>query len=282
MNYSVSGRHALVTGGAKGVGAATARRLLQAGARVSLIDLDAPVLETEAARLRSETGIGPDVLRTAVCDIADASALERTLQGLVSAAGPVEILVNNAGILVPGDYHEQPMEKWDGLMDVNVRALMRLTHLVLPGMYERDDGVIVNISSAAGTIGVAGLTAYSTSKWAVYGFSEALRNEAWVGGKSGVHIASVHPSFISQGLFAGAKIPGLGGLLVPLVKDHDVIARAVVEKAIRRRRTVIMRPRSVRLTLFLRGILPDPLFQRLSRSLGTNQSMRTWHGRDQS
>lgn len=243
------------------------------------MDLDAQGLEAEAARLRSETGIGADVLRTAVCDIADASALEQTLQGIVSTAGPVEILVNNAGILIPGYFHEQAMEKWDSLMDVNVRALMRLTHLVLPGMYERNDGVIVNISSAAGTIGVAGLTAYSTSKWAVYGFSEALRNEAWVGGKTGVHVASVHPSFISQGLFAGAKIPGLGGVLVPLVKSHDVIARAVVEKAIRRRRTVIMRPRSVRLTLLFRGIFPDPLFQRFSRSLGTNQSMQTWHGR---
>jgi all-trans-retinol dehydrogenase (NAD+) len=170
------------------------------------------------------------------------------------------------------------MVKWEKTITVNLNALIELTHLVLPEMYAANSGVVVNISSAAGTLGVAGMVAYSTSKWGVWGFTEALRHEAWNAGKRGVHFASVHPSFIRHGLFAGAKIRRLGGLLVPRVKDHDVIAKAIVESAISRKKTVVMRPRTVRLTPFLRGVLPDRVFQWLIRAMGVDEAMGSWRG----
>lgn len=290
----IAGEHALITGGGQGIGAAIAGRLVERGARVSLLDVDAHALASRVRTLEAradgssagasgwssaEVAAGVDRVHYRVCDIRDPHALENAVGELVAEAGPVDIVVNNAGVLVPGDFLEQPMEAWKRMLDVNVEALMRVTHLTLPGMYERNHGTVVNISSAAGTLGVAGLSVYAASKWAVWGFTESIRHEVWNAGKRGIHVASVHPSFLRTGLFEGARLPGLGGVIVPLVKDHNVIAEAVVEGAIRRGKTLIMRPRSVRLAVFLRGLLRDRSFNRMTRGLGANKAMRSWRGR---
>lgn len=301
MKFKVEGVHALVTGGARGIGYATARRLALAGARVSIIDRDSEALaeaENALRRLLSgdesgggspgggrREGAGPAAggrsggrVLARQCDITDAESVEEAYRQLQREFGPVGILVNNAGILIPGDFLDQPMVKWEQMVEVNVTALLRLTHLALPAMVAADSGVVVNISSAAGALGVPGLSVYAGTKWAVWGLTESLRQEMINQGARGVHFATVHPSFVRTGLFAGAKLRGLGGLIVPLLADHDVVAEAVVEQAIRRRRQMVMRPRSVRLAPFLRGVLPNALFQRLVRWLGVSTAMGGWHG----
>ena len=120
------------------------------------------------------------------------------------------------------------------------------------------------------------LAVYSASKWAVWGFSEALRAEA---AERGVLVSSIHPSYIAEGMFAGARLHGAGRLLVPLLRSHDLIAEAIVCDALGRGRTCVMRPRSIRLAVLLRGILPDRWFNRLMRRLGVWASMSTWRGR---
>ena len=272
----IAGEHAVVTGGGRGIGAAIARRLVERGAEVSLLDVDAQALESQVHALQAWIGAGaePARVRYRVCDITDPEAVEAALGELRGEAGPVDIVVNNAGILVPGDFLEQPMAAWERMLDVNLAAVMRVTHLTLADMYERNHGTVVNISSAAGTLGVAGLSVYAASKWAVWGFTESIRHEVWNAGKTGVHVASVHPSFVRTGLFEGARLPGLGGMLVPLIEDHDVVAKAVVEGAVRRAKTVVMRPWSVRLTVILRGVFSDRSFNRLTRGLGANKAMR--------
>lgn len=279
MRFEIEGSHALITGGARGIGAATARRLVEKGASVTIIDVDAEELarrEDELRRLAAPRGA---FVASRVCDITDGDATTEAVRAIQREHGPVTILVNNAGILFPGDFLDQPMFKWEKLVEVNLTALIRLTHLLLPAMLAQDRGVVVNLSSAGGAVGVAGLSVYAATKWAVWGFSESLRHEVWNGDNRGVHIASVHPNFLKSGLFEGARLPRLGGLIVPRVKDHDVVARAIVEDAIARRKNVVMRPKSVRLAPFLRGVLPDTLFQRLTRSLGVAQSMEGWRGR---
>ena len=271
---NLSRSHAVITGGARGIGLATARRLVAAGSRVSLWDRDAESLAAAAADLSAKD---PEAqVHTGVCDITDHDQLRRALDDSMSALGPVDILVNNAGHLAPGQFVEQDADTWMMSLDVNLNALIYLTRLVIPGMYERGTGHIVNISSAAGTIGIPGLAVYSAAKWAVWGFSEALRAEAR---PHGVMVSSIHPSYIAHGMFAGAELKGLGKVIVPLLRSHDVVAEAIVESALRRGRTSPKRPRTVRIAVFLRGILPDPWFNRLIKHLGAWDSMSGWRGR---
>jgi NAD(P)-dependent dehydrogenase (short-subunit alcohol dehydrogenase family) len=127
------------------------------------------------------------------------------------------------------------------------------------------------------------LSSYSLSstcatKWAVWGFSEALRAEARA---HGVQVSSIHPSYIAEGMFAGARLTGPGRLIVPQLRSHDVVAEAIVEAALRRGRTAPKRPRSVELAVLLRGILPDRWFNGLMRILGVWDSMGSWRGRPQ-
>lgn len=271
MSDRLRGAVVLLTGGAGGVGYAVARRLVAAGARVVLWDVDVDGLSRVAEEL------GRDAIRTDVVDLTDSQAVLDAVARVRSVWGPPDMLINNAGVLVPGDFHERHISDWQRTVDVNLTAQLCVTHAVLPEMYRRGTGHIVNVCSAASFVGVAGLAAYSATKWALWGFSEALRHEARNLGVS-VHISSVHPMYIARGLFAGARIRGPGGCIFPRVPHHDVIARAIVESALRRRRRVVCRPRSLHLVPFLRGVSTDRAFAWLGRVLQVNRSMDSWHG----
>ncbi|MDA3950022.1 MAG: SDR family oxidoreductase [Spirochaeta sp.] len=279
MNYRrntvpLAGAVAVITGGAGGIGWATARRLLAGGARVSLWDRNADALADALTRLVDE-GFSVEQIHTVVVDITDYAALHAAVERLRAHWEAPEILVNNAGHLAPGSFVDQDGETWMQTLAVNVNALVYLTRIVMPEMYHRGRGHVVNVSSAAGAIGVPFLAVYSASKGAVWGFSEALRGEART---HGVLVSSIHPSFIATGMFAGARLSGLGGVIVPRISSHDVIAEAIVERALRRGEERVMRPRSVRLAVFFRGVLPDRWFNALMRVLGVWDSMRSWHG----
>lgn len=268
----LEGKRAVVTGGAMGIGFDTARRLVAAGAYAMVWDIDKEKLAQAVSALPRGRAEGR------LCDVTD---LER-VAGLVAeaeAAGGIDILVNNAGCVRGGDFHAGTIADWDLTLEVNLGALMRLTRLVLPGMLARGTGHVVSISSAAGTIGVSGLAAYSAAKWGVVGLMESLRHEARNLGKRGVRFSSVHPGYIATGMFEGARIGGLGGILVPLVKEHDVIAKAVVEACLKRGRKIAFRPRTVKLAVILRGILPYSAFLSFVRFLGIHRSMEQWTGR---
>jgi all-trans-retinol dehydrogenase (NAD+) len=277
------GKHAVITGGARGIGFAIAKRLLEKGCSVSLWDLDPQALEEAKESLTTFTsrlsfsGPSPQVL-SRTCDVTSAAQVQEAAQLDLAEFGEVEILINNAGYLAPGNFLDQPPEKWIKTLEVNVHALIYTIHQFLPRMYQRNEGHIVNISSAAGLLGVPGLAVYSASKWAVWGLTEALRQEAWNLGKRGVKFSSIHPSYVATGLFAGAKLKGLGGWIVPRISSHDVVARAVVVDALEKGRHCPKRPRSVRSALIFRALLPDFLFQHLLRLLGVHASMSTWKG----
>ena len=145
-------------------------------------------------------------------------------------------------------------------------------------MYQNNFGHIINISSASSTIGVPSLSVYTATKWAVWGFTESMRFEAQNKGKN-VKFSSIHPSYIKTGMFEGAKLGFLGNLIVPLVKDHDVIAKAIVEDAISKGKYMVLRPRSLRLSILLRGILPDFLYQKMLIIMGVHKSMNSFKGR---
>ncbi len=275
MTY-LSGKTAIVTGGAQGIGFACARRLVQEGVAVTIWDLDDVVLRHAAASLTGEHRHA--VVMARVCDVTDRGSVEAAVAHAEAEMGRIDILINNAGYMAPGNLLDQPMQQWDATVDVNLKGVISCTYAVLPGMYARGTGHVVTISSAAATLGVAGLAVYTATKWAVWGLSESLRHEAINLGRPAVRFSSIHPHFLREGMFGGARLRGMGAVVVPNVRDHHVIAKAVVTGALKRGRRCLMRPRTVWLAVMLRGLLPNRVFEATLRMLGVPQGMSSWRG----
>lgn len=269
------GKNAVVTGGALGIGLALTSRLLKEGCKVTIWDLNEEALKNT----REQLSEFKDSLFCKVCDVTDKARVYQLSAKAVKEMGKVDILVNNAGFVKGGAFLTQSDEAWEKTIGINLTALTYTIRAFLPAMYERNEGNIVNISSASSVLGVPDLAVYTATKWAVWGLTESMRYEAWNEGKKGVKWSSIHPGYIATGMFEGAKIGFPGGLIVPLVKDHDVIAKAVVHDAIIKGKFSIKRPRTIRIAVFLRGILPDKLFQRVIVWLGITKSMKHWKGR---
>ncbi|RYE90325.1 MAG: SDR family NAD(P)-dependent oxidoreductase [Myxococcales bacterium] len=168
-----AGKHVLVTGGSMGIGLATARQLLAAGAEVTI----AARREGPLAAARDELG-GGERLRTLVLDVADADAVRAALPPLL-AAHPVDILINNAGVTMPGRFLELGERHYRELMDINYFGAVNLCRAVLPSMVARGGGHVVNVGSLLSVMGIYGYSAYCASKFALLGFSESLRAELW-------------------------------------------------------------------------------------------------------
>ncbi len=271
----LNGKTAIVTGGAMGIGLATSKLLVKEGCIITIWDINKVEMQKAKKDLES---LGGKVF-TYQCDVTDKKRVYSLALKAKKEMGHIDILVNNAGYVKGGEFLDHDDEVWEKTIQVNLTSMIYTIKAVLPGMYERNSGHIVNISSAAGLLGVAGLSMYAATKWAVLGLTESLRFESWNKGKKGVKWTSIHPSYLAHGMFEGAKLGFLGNLIVPLVKSHDVIAKAIVYGALIKGKYSVRRPRSLRLSILLRGILPDLIFQKLMILLGVHKSMETWQGR---
>jgi short-subunit dehydrogenase len=207
----------VVTGGARGIGLATAGRLARAGARVAIGDVDAEVALAAADVLADLTGA---VVLAAPLDVADPASWEAFLKA-VAVLGPVEVLVNNAGIMPLGPVLEESAETARRIVDVNLHGVINGTKAVGPAMTERGRGHIVNVASAVGRVAVPHGATYSASKFAVVGFTEATRAEL---GPHGVEVSMVLPTVVRTELSAG--VPAARG--VSPVSAEDV-AEVIVE-----------------------------------------------------
>lgn len=181
----------MVTGASSGIGRATARLLAQRGAHVVAVARSGDALAALAA---SQAGITP-----MVADLVD----EDQRAALIDSAGPLDALVNNAGIGWIGRVEDMEEADVRQLFELNVLALIDLTRRVLPGMLERRRGVIVNVASAASWVSIPPLTVYSSTKFAVQGFSDGLRREL-VG--RGVKVATINPGPVDTRFAARALI----------------------------------------------------------------------------
>ena len=169
-----SGQTALVTGGSSGIGLGLARQLARLGARVIVVARDPQRLEEALASLPASKHGHHLAFSTDVSEPAQVSQMAETV---IEQAGVPDLLINNAGVAHPGYVQELDLDIFHWMMDVNYYGAVHVTKAFLPGMFARRSGHIVNIASTAGFAGVFGYTAYSGSKFALRGFSEALRAE---------------------------------------------------------------------------------------------------------
>lgn len=195
---SLAGSTALVTGAGRGIGRVLARALAAAGAAVGLVARSGDQL-AESVELIEEVG---GVAAAAAADVTDGDALSAAIDALRRQLGPVDLLVNNAGICGPvGDAWDVDPDAWWHTIDVNLRSVFLCSRLVLPDMLARRGGRIVNMTSRAGVYRWPQVSAYSVSKAAVVKFTENLALETRRGG---VSVFSVHPGMTPIGLSEAA------------------------------------------------------------------------------
>lgn len=270
------GKKAVVTGGAMGFGFETSRRLLREGCDVTIWDMNASALDEALKKL---AGIEGAKLYGYTCDVSDRARVSELVQLAKKDMGQVDILVNNAGFVRTGHFCELPVEHTLRQMEVNIGALFYSTHAFLPGMLERDSGHVVNLASGASWYSAPGLVGYCTSKAAVHGFSETLRIEIKAAGKKGVGVTSVHPGVAVEGMFEGLDMNPVMKALWPPLKDHDIVAEAIVEDGIKKGKSVVCRPRSVYLIWALRGVVPNSVWDWLMLLLGAKDFVKGYKGR---
>jgi short-subunit dehydrogenase len=188
---------AVVTGGARGIGRATAAALISRGYRVVLGDLDLAATQATA----SELGERASAVRL---DTTDLALVESVVETVEQAVGPIAVWINNAGIMPTGRFTAQGAALSGQVVDVNYRALVTVTGVVVGRMLERGHGAIVNMASATAIKPLAGLAVYSGTKAAVLAYSESLRRELR---GSGVRVRVVLPNLVSTDLGAGISAP---------------------------------------------------------------------------
>ncbi|QOY61903.1 SDR family NAD(P)-dependent oxidoreductase [Lysobacter sp. H21R4] len=270
---SVAGKIVLVTGAAMGMGRLYAERAIAEGARsVVLWDLDGPAL----AATRDEIGRAGTQVHAHVVDVASLSDITTAAERVRSEVGDPDVVINNAGIVRSKLFWEHDhSHDIAAVMDINVLALMHIAREFLPAMIANPGPArLLNVASASGMLSVPRMSVYAASKWAVIGWSDSLRLELLRAGHGHVRVTTLIPSYITTGMFAGARPP----LLTPLMAPEDVVDRAW--RAMKRGKPRLMMPWSVWLSGALRGVLPLPLWDVLAdRVFRVYSSMDHFTGR---
>jgi all-trans-retinol dehydrogenase (NAD+) len=267
---AIAGKNVLITGGASGMGRLVARRVAALGGNLVLWDVNPDNLER--VRAEAERASGRPALAH-VCDVSDRAQVYETANRVKASIGPLDILVNSAGVVTGAPFLELPDEKVELTFGVNALALFWTAKAFLPDMIARNSGHLVTIASASGYVGVANLADYSASKWAAIGFDESLRAELRKTAP-GVRTTVVCPYYVDTGMFKGvrSRFPRL----LPILKEERVADRIV--SAIQRNKRRVVMPPLVHLVPLLRP-LPVALFDAVNDFLGVNVSMERFVGR---
>lgn len=199
QGFEFNDRLTVITGAGSGIGAGLARAVAARGGHLTLVDMDADGLEATRASLRQNVRVS-----THVMDVRDRAAVAALPDDVTAAHGaPADALVNNAGVALEGAFADVAEEDFDWVMDINLHAPIRLTRAFLPGLTTRPASHIVNVSSVFGLIGPPGQTAYSTAKFGLRGFSEALRHELE---RTNVGLTQVHPGGVNTSIARNSRM----------------------------------------------------------------------------
>ncbi|MEN1679779.1 MAG: SDR family oxidoreductase [Planctomycetota bacterium] len=236
---NLSGKRALVTGAASGIGRAIALRLAGEGMHLLLADVDGAGLEATAYAAESH---GVEVDWRCV-DVADRPQLDHLADDAIDRWAGVDLLVNNAGVSYHGFTHHMPSEEWDRIIAVNLNAPLRLTCRLLPALLARPRAHVLNVCSVLGLVGMPRVAAYSTSKFGLVGFSESLRAEY---GRWGLGVTALCPGLVRTKLFSSARpeTAGQSPKQPPrwLCTTPERIAKSAVRGIRRNRPRVVVEP----------------------------------------
>lgn len=269
MRHPLFHQTVLITGAGSGIGRLLALGAVRRGARVVIWDRD----EAAGAAVREEIRADGGEAWSWAVDVSDRLAVATTGDETIRTVGPVDVVINNAGIVTGRRFLELEEEAVERTMAVNVLALYWVTRAFLPRMIDRQHGTVVTVASAAGLVGVAQQTDYSASKFAAVGFAESLRVEL-AKDHTGVNSLVVCPYYVDTGMFAGVrtKFPRL----LPILDPTDVAERILT--SIEKGRVQLIMPRFVR-TVPITRALPAKLFDRTMDFFGVNESMDHFVGR---
>ncbi|MEU1301686.1 SDR family oxidoreductase [Streptomyces shenzhenensis] len=239
----LTGQVIAITGAGRGIGRTVAARLAAAGAAVAIGDLDAELAMEAAGAIGAHPG---GRLLGLSLDVADTPSFEGFLRSVETQLGPIDVLINNAGIMWVGPFEEEPEEAALRQFDVNVHGVLRGMKLVIPVMRKRGRGHVVNIASAASKVAPAGEATYAATKHAVHGYSTAVRAELR---GTGVHVSLVMPGVVDTDLAVGTATGPTRRLTT------DQVADAVLDVVLRPRFEVFV-PRQVAALTRLAALLP--------------------------
>jgi NAD(P)-dependent dehydrogenase (short-subunit alcohol dehydrogenase family) len=248
---SLNGQIVAITGGARGIGRATAAALIAQGARVAIGDIDAGLAE----RTASELGAGTVGLPL---DVTDRDSFAAFLDETEKQLGPLDVLVNNAGIMPIGPFTEETDATAQRMVDINLHGVIFGSKLALQRFVPRRRGHLVNIASAAGKWGIAGGATYCATKHAVVGLSEALRQELK---RTGVEVSVVMPTVVNTELGSGLAQTRA----FKPVQPEDV-ADAIVE-ALQTGRFDVYVPKSINATVRLGYVMPRRVLDAINHLL---------------
>ncbi len=250
----LAGQTAAITGAARGIGRATAQALTRKGMRVAIGDLD-----VEAAR-KTASELGPTAVALSL-DVTERESFTRFLDDTESQLGPVDVLINNAGIMPVGRFLDEDDLATRRMVDINLHGVILGMKLALERMVARGHGHIVNISSLAGKAGSPGVATYSATKHAVVGLTEAVRGELRLMGATDVQLSYVMPFVVNTELGGGlGQARGLKKL------EPSDVADAIVD-ALQHGTVDVWVPKSSKRTITLGTLLPRGLAEGLSRAM---------------
>ena len=262
----LTGSVVAVTGAARGIGRATAEALMRKGARVAIGDVDLVQAERTARELGGDT-LALDL------DVTERASFSAFLDEAQARLGPLDALVNNAGIMPAGSFLDEDDETALRQVDINVHGVILGMKLALPGMLARGRGHLVNIASLAGKGGFPGVATYCATKHAVVGVTEALRNELR---ETPIEFTLVMPAFVNTELIAGAARPR--GVRVAEPQD---VAAAIVAALERPRFEVFVPPSAGRIYRAM-TFVPRPAREAIGRALKADRVLTEidWSRRD--
>jgi NAD(P)-dependent dehydrogenase (short-subunit alcohol dehydrogenase family) len=236
----LSGKQAIVTGAGSGIGAALVRALVAAGADVVCTDID-----DEAAERTAGKAAGPGAARSARLDVTDAAWVQATVDDVMSRAGRLDLMFNNAGIVWGGDTELLSLDQWNAIIDVNIRGVVHGVAAAYPVMIRQGHGHIINTASMAGLVPAGRLTSYAMTKHAVVGLSLALRSEA---AAHGVGVLAICPGAVETPILDKGAVGDFEGRAFFLTGqrsqtgyDPDRLAGDVL-RAVERNRAMVVVP----------------------------------------
>lgn len=262
------GRTAVITGAGGGIGRAIALSLARRGCRLMLTDIDLPAAQATALAARADHGV--EAL-AAPLDVADRAAVAALPAQVQASFGGADLLVNNAGVALGGSFTQVSEADFDWLMGINFQGVVTMTRAFIPLLSASDDARLVNLSSIFGIVAPPGQAAYAAAKFAVRGFSEALRHEL---AGSAIGVTIVHPGGVATSIASNARPPrGVSAerlaeqkaraqrlLTMPPAEAGEIIVRGVEQ-----RRSRLLVGRDARLADLIQRLLPERYWSVIGR-----------------